>query len=629
MPVETGLATYLTTLFDEWKKNREPLEKKWNRNLKIIKGEDVETWKVGEGDKWRSKTFIKVVKAKVFIAYSIIIDVFLQGGLVPFALKFSPFEEKRRQAMGAQDDESKSIDEMTDRIREQLTDFRADKEYQKKILSLAYYGRGYSKYTIRSIDIPGFRPSVVEDEDGNLVELPELPAYGIEKKQVPGHEYRSVWCIVSDPENYDLQKNRGTFEYSLICPYELRQKIGKRFYIEEAIKGVIAEASKQDTVEKDDTLPPDKREVLYRKSSIKWREFWGRAPRGLVEEFEKDSLGKDGVVSNPEWEEDIGDEVEVMVEMADDTIIRFVRREDHAKRPYKKCLWEESLDEDIGVSIADNMEGIQTSLNGMQRAFEDNKKLSGNVITATKRRFLSPNTPENITPGMNIEVSESCDDARKAIAPIVIPDVGKTLLDGLNLMEKWGDVVSQVPTIAQGFSLAKHKPDTLGEVQLMMQNLGKYFGMVIKNIDEEFTEPEIRDLYDYNMMDADYPGEKSDMTVHATGFTSFQNKVVVAQKIRELLALALSDRSGRIVREIKVRPHLEEIYKNMDVDVDKFLKTESEKQESDEKDRQAAEAARKAEEDKALRDAELKDKENEMEFQRDIIKEQVKEAAKA
>ena len=625
MPIETGLANYLDTMYGEWKTNRETAEKKWQRNLRAIKGLDNGKWKVGEGEKWRSKTFIKLIKAKVFTAYGIILDVYLQGGMVPFALKYSPFEEAQRETK----DIGKDIEDMTDKIREQHTERRADIEYLKKTLSLCYYGEAYSKYNIKDVEISRYVPAIGLDDQGNEVEMSDFPEYTTQSKMVPGHEYRSVWTIVSDPENNDLQKNRGTFEHTLCSPFDIRKKIKGKFYIKDAIDEVLSEYRKDQTLKDDDTLPPGQREIQYRKATIENREFWGRAPRNLVEEFEKDILGKDVATTfNPDLYEDTGDEVEVLAEMANTTIIRFVKREIGDRRPYKRCLWEEALDESHGVAIADNMEDIQTSLNGFQRAFEDNKKLSGNVITATKKRFLDPKFDGVLTPGLNIDVAESCDDARKAIAHIVVPDVGESMLSGISLLEKFGDVVSQVPTIAQGFSLAKHKPDTLGEVQMMMENLGKYFGMVIRNMDEAFAEPEVKDLYDYNMRDETYQGQKSDMKVHATGFSSFHNKIIVAQKIRELLTIALQDQSGLILKEIKVRAHLEEIYKNVDVDIDKFLKSEEEKK----KDAEDAQKAQQAQQEQqrqaaeAIAAKEAQDKEED--FQRDIIKDQVKGATK-
>lgn len=632
MALETGLANYLTTLYDEWKENRSVLEAKWQKNLKAIKGKDSDTWKKGEAETWRSKTFIKIVKVKVFVAFSILTDIFLQGGIVPFALKHSPFEEaKLAEEEGGEettgnDEISEDISDMTAKIREQLTDRKADREYLKKILSLCYYGEAYSKYTIKDIKETGYRPSVGIDDGGNEVELAEYPELIATSKQIPGHEYRSVWTIVSDPENGDLQKNRGTFEKDLASPFDLLQKKGGKFYIDEAIKEVISEYIKADSVKDRETLKPGLREVKYRKKTIDSSEFWGRAPRSLVEDFERDKLGRKIVSVNPDWMEDEGDEVEIIAEIADGVIIRFARREMGAKRPYKKCYMEDALDEDYGVSIADNMEDIKVSVNGMVRAFEDNKKLSGNVMMAIKRRFLLPTVTDELFPGKTFECSEACDDVRKAFNAVVIPDVGESLLSGIAMMEKWGDVVSQVPTIAQGFSLAKHKPDTLGEVQLMMENLGKYFGMVIRNIDEGFVEPEITDLYDYNMRDESYQGQKSDMKISATGFTSFHDKIIRIQKIREVLTIALTDQSGLLLREIKIRPHLEEIYKGLDIDIDQFLKTEDEKKVEDEKNARArlAEEERLKEEAVAIAEKEVMEKEED--FQRDVLKKQIEEA---
>ena len=621
---QTGLATYLDELFIEWKKNQEPKEAKWNRNLKAVKGQDITKWKEGEAETWRSRTFIKLIKVKVFVAFSMLTDVFLQGGIIPFALKHSPYEEARLREQG-QENLSEDIEAMTDKIREQLEERRTDREYLKKILSLCYYGEAFSKYTLKKVSREVFRPAIVQDEEtGEEMEVPEEMELTTETKKVPGHEYRSVWTIVRDPESEDLQKGRGLFEHDIASAFDLRKKIGLKGYIKEAIEEVIAENYKQDIVEYGDTLKPGLREVKYRSKHIPNKEFWGRVPRTIAEDFEADKLGKKIDSVAYDLTEDTGDDVEVLVELADKTVIRYVRRELNDMRPYKRCPWEDALDEDIGMGIADNMEDVQTSLVGMVRGFEDNKKLSGNVILGVKKRFLLPTVSDKITPGMQLEVSEACDDVRKAVQQVVIQDVGETLVSGIAMMEKWGDTVSQVPTIAQGFSLAKHKPDTLGEVQMMQENMGKYFGMIIRNMDEYFVEPEINDLYRYNMRDDEYEGARSDLLVHATGFSSFHHKIVRMQKIKEVVSEVMGDPSGTLLREVKLRPHLEEIYKSLDLDIDTFLKTEDEKQQD--REQEAAALAKEQERQAAEKEGELaaKEQEEENKFQREVIRDAAK-----
>lgn len=628
----TGLSGYIDELFKDFKTLRADDEKKWLRNYEAVKGIGGKKWKKGEAKGWRSQTFIKLIKAKIFAAYAMILDVFLQGGDIPFALVQSPHQGEIPEELQPVIDEA--IEEMSDFIRQQLRDRRADVETIKKFLSLAIYGMAWSKYNVLPVQHTFFEPSEIDEESGIPIDFKLQQA----ERPVPGHEYRSVWSVHTDMEDDDLQGNRGTFDYDLASTYELRQKLGQPHYLDEKIKTVISEFKDGDTAsgEDEDSLPPGKRGLIKRKKTIPNKEFWGRVPIEYAIEFEKDNdLSETDQVG--EIDDLSGEEVEVLVEKAGDEIIRYVRRESR-KRPWKRGYWEESLDEASGVGIADNLEDIQNVLNGMVRAFEDNKKLSANVITAVKRTLLVPGQAEEITPGMQIDITEACDDVRKALQQVIIQDVGESLLSGIELMLSFADKVGQIPEIIQGLTLPKHKADTLGEINWLMENAGKYLGMVIRNNDESFVEPEIKEIYIYNMENPEHDGLKVSAVVHATGFTSFQNKAQRQQKILQLLGIILGDEELR--GEAKLRPHLVELYKSVDVDPDEFLKNPKEKQQEQVATEEAeaeqtaeqlaiieeqAETEQEHELEKLSLKAELDDTKAEHEFQRDLIREGLKE----
>ena len=637
MPETSGLAEYLISdLFKYYKTERQADEKIWERCQKVVEGIVTARWKSGEAEDWRSDTEIKFAKAKIYAAFAQILDVLLQGGDIPFTLKKSPY-----QPPGSEEFEKElqqSIDQMIDLIKEQLRDRKADRHTIKRVLSMAYYGVAWSKYTVEPIKKEFFVP-VAGNEQGMATDF-ELQTI---MNHCPGHEHRSLWAMYTDPEDGDLQKNQGTFEVGEISPYDLRKKMGKEGYIDEAIEQVLEEYQRQTTA-KGEGLSPKKKKIVKRRKNIPNKEFWGRVPRLKAETFAKDitANGFDGSqfteTTSTEEEENLGYEVEVLCELAGETIIRFLLREEET-RPYKRGFWEELLDEDRGIGIAENLEHIQNSLIGMIRAFEDNKKLSANIILALKERFLAPGSGETIKPGMKLEITDACDDARKAMQQVIIQDVGDTLLSGIELMLSMGDKAGQIPEIIQGLTLPKHKTDTLGEMNWLMENAGKYLGMVIRNYDEAFIEPEINDIYKYNMTFVE-GAPKVSCTVHATGFSSFQNRVVKQDKLRNLLALLVS--SEFLVGEAKLVPHLAELYRAADLDPDEFLKTEEEKQEEAEareeaKREQLEEAERLAEKEKdreteaelavVAAKGEVESELAEEEFQREVIMEGLKNAS--
>ena len=589
----TALAQFVDKRRRQWAAHfKKHIHPTWEKNLNAVKkiDSDSKSWKKNEGEDWRSNTFIGVVRTKIWTLYAILIDVGLQGGMLPFALGASPYDLER---MGEQElaDLEQKIDRMTDKIREQLRDRHTDREHMKMFLSYGYYGVAWSKYNVKESTNREFEPTLMLDnpELAQYLDPEQLEQFIAfepveDQKTIPGHEYRSVWNMLWDVEEEDIQQGEGIIENMMCSAYQLRQNKGEPGFIDEKIEEVIAEHDNRKTLEAKETesLPPGLREIENRTKTIHRYEHWGRAPLALVERFEKEELkGRRYTGADVEEDEEFsGKDIEIMCQVANGEIVRFFRNND-GKRPYHKSVWETDLDETTGRGVADNLDHIQYLFNGLVRAFEDNKKLSANVIVALKRRYFSdPSQLDIIKPGMQLDLSDECDDARKAIMPVIIPDVGETLLSALSLADKWKDEESLIPTILQGFTQTKQKADTATEMMMLSENAGKYIGMGIRSHDEGQVEPQITDIYEYNMLDPECdPKAKGNFKVHATGFTSFQNKAVRGERIKLLLAMMVE---MQLTGEIKIPPHLREVYKSLDLDPDEFMKTEEEKQQEQE-----------------------------------------------
>jgi len=564
------------TLFENWRRERQSIEIEMQTNLDafnaVVTGD---FWKQGETEGWRSDTFVQITKMKVMTAYSMIIDILLQGGKIPFTLKPSPWDsvmfedlpdEQRRQI-------EDSIDDMKGLIQQQLVDCHADRQLMKTVMAAAIYGETYAKYYVHEVERTGFQPTEYDQWEPyrNIVTSPAF-------------EYVSNWAIYRDLETEDLQAGQGIIQRSMISPYELRQKMGGNgYWIDEAIERAIAEADEpSQTLASTDTstLPPGLRNIQHRHKTMESFEFWGRAPRVLVEQFENE-LKRKGATKEAsiqmfdflDYEHD-GNEAEIMVVMADDEIVRYSRNKPNS-RPYYRTVWEIALDETSGTGVPKNLRSVQKVINGAIRAFEDNKKLSANVMAAVKRQYI-PNWDGTFKPGLEIELSDECDDARKAIQQVIIQDVGQTLLDLVGIFERYADEGSQLPKIMQGVTHDKQRPDTLGELTMLQANAGKYLGGVIKNFDEGLIEPVITDFYKYNMSDPEIQKGKGNYVAKPLGFTSFQNQVVRLQKMMQGLNLVMS--SEVLMAETKVREVLEEIWKAFDIDTGQVMKTPEEKQ---------------------------------------------------
>lgn len=580
----TGLASWLKESYDSWFKERQKvLGPKWRRNLRLFSGQDIieKTFKTkGEEEddvSWKSKTFIKLIKVKVMMAYSLLVDVLLGNGQVPFKLTVDDFIKQLDQIDDEQIDSA--IQQMEGQIRQWHKDRHMDRELMKTIFSMCLYGETWMKFNSQDVDYTTYQ------------QTPEGIRPQIQQKAVPGSSYLSVWSMVWDTEKDNIQDNQGVIEQSMYSPFDLwlmKQGPYKSYYYPQAIDSIISSSKEssgqQSSAQYSDNLPRAYRDILNRTANITDLEFWGRVPAILAKDFVEQMEQIEQIEELTELHDYIeaydGSEIEVVAELCmcgdQEHIIRFGVNE-MGKRPYKRCFLEQTLDNEAPSGVADNLEDIQISLNGMMRSFEDNKKLSANVILAVIARYLPPGALKKLYEGKLLELQKSdIDDIRKVIQPIEIPDVGETLLSGIGLIRNLADLVSQLPSILQGEMLTKQKPDTAYEMSQLLEGAGKYLGQAVKNIDEMIIEEDIQELSQEILMDPEYPGTKLPVKVNATGFQSYQDKVLQYQRVIKNLQLVLS--SDALAMEAKIRKHLEEIYKASDLDPDDFLNSDEEKQ---------------------------------------------------
>jgi hypothetical protein len=581
----SDLADCISNLYSHWKENRSALQTKWNSNNAAFRGVSEYKWKDKEGENWRSNTFINVTKQKIVSACALVIDMLLAGGRIPFMLKPSPWDDIQLEELppDAQEETKKTIDDMRRMIEQQLLDCNADRALMKNILSEAVYGETIAKLIVHEVKRDRWQSNLQLGEQ--VTDVGRVPveyksfAKVTESNMAPGWEFLPVWDFFRDMETDDLKAGAGCIHRQLVSPFWLRNKKGRPFYIDANIDTAISRAGQSDTgttqPEQDPaSLSPAMRDIKFRQNTILYLEFWGRIPRGTIEAFEAEMFSGAETPSVVFDEQDnSGDEIEVMVCVAGDQVVRYVRTTAD-ERPFFRGVWEDSLDGQGAIGVADNAANAQLILNGAVRAFEDNKKLSANVIAAVKRRFLEKDLKE-FHPGMIIDLSEDCDDAKKAIMPVVIPDVGESLLNLIALAEKYCDMDTLIPKLTQGLDVKE--PQMRAYVaQQQVEKSGKYIGQVTRNNDESLIEPIVEAFYDYNMRDPSTVKGKGSYIVKALGFTSYQDRIERIEKLKSMLTLVMS--SPELMAESKVRWYLEEIAKALDMDPEQAVKSEQEKQ---------------------------------------------------
>lgn len=545
---------WIVDKFNEYRTSRSLWEDKWLRNYEVYKGlhssdagmqEEQGNMSTTKNASWKSDISIRMTKTKVLAAVSLVSDMLLKGGKIPFMLKQSSRTRNAMVEMSEEESENirKNISAFTRLIEEQFEESGFIDQLAKNIYASAMYGVSYMKKDLidKKYDYFEKGPQGIEHVTGIRefmcfqdvsvfdmyydisVDFLESPCY-IQRSFI---EARELFLLMEEGEGYD----------------------------KEAIKSVLqgtskSYVSKRNTIRKED----------FNNDDIELLEFYGWIPRNKLDDNDVDDYIE-------------GDEVFCKCILANEDLIYFEEQEDD-EHPFLQNTWELKVDGDIPDGIVDNIEGLQILYDDFFRNYINNKKLSSNVMIAAKDRFLEDEDALNdISPGKVINITEECDDVRRALQPIQIPDTGQNSLDAINGLEYKIDDMSMIPKIAVGQSAPGSQ--TAYETSQLVEKAGKYIARSIENYDKNIIKPVVKSLYKYIMVTYEDDSIKGDYSIIPLGFSSYNDKVLKAQSLTQILQLILSNE--QFVGEFNVPELGKSIARVNDLDIEQFVKTEEER----------------------------------------------------
>jgi len=587
----SGLAEFVLDHYVNFGKDREPREQFWRAAIDAYQGANGDYWKRRDSEdirkkddndllfkssNWRSNVFVMLIKAKVMAGSCILTDTVMQGGKVPFSItvdKDSPEEYA-----------AKAAEKQQQQIYDQLNYGRADRGFMKAFFSMGLYGDGIlnspamtkkrrMKYRQQNMMPPGMEQMMQMMPPEETIRWE--PYW--DEIWIPGVEYRSVWDIFRDMTCENVHEGQGVIDREYLSAHKLRQMKERENINIEAIDRLLS--SNKDAIRSSDTgSQKPALEKLAKQPPYCLLRYWGRVPKKYLTDFEQHEMGApldETFGFNLPDAQNEDDEIECLVEVVNGEII-YVDENVNERRPYDICPWEMVLDDPSGRSIADNLRDDQKMVNDCVRLLIDNMMLASNVLLAGKSSYLAPGQTNNFYPGKFFELSDNVEDARAAIQQIIIADCSQGLMSLQQMLTAQADSDANLPKIMDGTSGVRQQ--TAFEVDQLVQNAGKYIGQVIRNVDEYFIEPIIEKIYHYNMLDGK-PDAKGDFVINGNGFSSFQSRVLRTQSIKEVLQMVMSN--PELFKEVKLRPHIEEIYKGMDLDPVMLLKSDEEKQQEE------------------------------------------------
>jgi hypothetical protein len=236
--------------------------------------------------------------------------------------------------------------------------------------------------------------------------------------------------------------------------------------------------------------------------------------------------------------------------------------------------WTKVPGQAFGRGVSEKIFDAQKNVNRLMRMYIDNKRLSGNLMTAIDKSKMARGTDLTVYPGKNWEFEGSFQDAdvRKLLQPIIFPDVTAGVLEAIGTMVAWADQSSGIPKILEG-QPGQDSSTAYAENQ-RIASASKQLGLVLKNYDMHAWVPIVESFYDWNMEFLKDQSVKGDFSVIATGFATFENKHLRKLDLERLLLM--SQQMPALQVKVKSDPIVEDWALAANIDPERYMMSKEE-----------------------------------------------------
>ena len=585
-----SLVRFCNKLLDTWKRDRQTLlEPRWNRNRAAFECDTDEfdmyagVWKAYQGgsdrpitedefyDKdfegnscrdWHSRTFLPISKQKAVALTNLINDQVFRSNRIPFQSQIYP-DLYADEAQYAELDERRT--KIQDKLYEMLDRTDAVKGFKDCVRTASVYGEGYVRKVVQRVELRS-----VTKEQGIRTEY----------KDYLGAEHVSVWDMFRDLQFDDLDDGDGLCQRTFVSIADMQRIVTEEgedsYWLPDQLKCAVSELHRGSDYSGDNTsVNPRLRDFSDFSSKYEYYEFWVRVPARLAEDFERKAcVDIDVEIEN----EDYLDSVYVLCGVLGNTVIRYARveRGDH---PFYRFEFERDPDRVGGISVIDNVVNEQIVLNGMIRSYEDNKKLSSNLILASDEAAFVGDY-KDWEPGLDLKL-RGRRNINEAIQQFIVADVGDTLVSGIQMFSQFADMSSMIPREQQG--MPSNNPQTAFEIQQRLERSGKYVGQIISHLDS-VLEDYVNDCYEFLCEDPEFADLGMAFKMTALGFSSYEARALRQQGLMQLMALINQNPEWKA--KVNADFFLEESAKSVSIPPSQFVKSD-EKLEEEQQQREA------------------------------------------
>ena len=569
------LVGLIESRLNEWNSDRNTTEIRWQEAYENFRGHYNNRVKFTSTEK--SRAFVKITKTKVMAAYGQILEILLAQNKLPITIQPTilpdgiagkvhidgqkPSEEAEdapeepSDPFGYEGDgnDLKAGDTLLNRLgstikkiydgaifKEGAGDSADDVNLNPAEIAAAKMQRKIDDQLEESHAIEHVCKAVFESVllgtgvlKGPFLKSKEYPRWTEEGeydpliKTVPEISQVSVWDFYTASTNDSAEDVDESIERHRMTKTGLRALKKRPFFRETAIDEAIEygpsvrrEWWETELKESDLQVADNRYEVL---------EYWGMMDVAFLEDELDEKLPKN-----------LKNEEEVMVNawICNGCILRVALNPFKPNRnPYHVFNFEEDLYNFWGVGVAENMQDAQTLMNGFARLAIDNAVLAGNMMIEVDE--------SNLVPGQSMEVSPGKIWRRQGGAPgqaIFGVKWPSTSNENMQMFDKWRQLADEstgIPSFSHGQTGVSGIGRTASGISMLMGAANLSTKTAMKNIDSMLKSLG-EALFAFNMQFDPDPEIKGDLEVKASGPGSLIAKEVLAQKLGQVLQLALN-----------------------------------------------------------------------------------------
>lgn len=441
---------------------------------------------------------------------------------------------------------------MQTEIDDQLMECDYNSEVRKMIHDAAMLGTGVLKGPVVTNRVrKAWQPQV--DAQGEQVQVIEIV-----EEITPASfrvDPRNVW---PDPGcGEDIHTGKGIYERDMMTAKQVRELAKQPGYMKEQLRKVLEEGPKQSATMVE--ITDEQKREQYRNLYEVWT-YWG--------EVNHEDLECAGVNVG---EKDELRSVSGCVVFVNNTVVKaFLNPLETGDIPYDFYPWEKASGSVWGFGIPYLMRAQQKVLNAAWRQMMDNAGVSSGPQIVVKPGVIQPADKQWQLSSRKIwYATDDIDDVRKAFTAFEFNSHQEELAAIIEMASRLADEETGMPMMLQGEKGTA--PDTVGGMQMLMNNSNVVLRRLVKQFDDYVTKPHIRRYYDYNMMYSEREDIKGDFNIDARGTSALLIRDIQNQAFLNLLAAGGNPVYGPLLNQKKL---FEKALQAQHIDPAEIMKTD-------------------------------------------------------